>query len=68
MQREAEKEVNKIKKQNAKLKTINKVDVKIVTARMQFLKWLFRITLQKKTHFFNGAIATEKNVELIIIN
>ena len=50
LQREAEKEGNKIKKQNAKLRNsgifgrsienpINKIDVKTATTGKQYLKW-----------------------------
>ena len=53
LQREAEKEGNKIKKQNSKLRNkaifgksienpIYKVDVKIVTTKNQYLRWSFR--------------------------
>ena len=53
MQTEAEKEGDKIKKQNAKLRnnamfgksikiSMNKVDVNIVITRKQYLKWSFR--------------------------
>ena len=59
MRTEAEKEGNKIKKQNTKLRSIailienpvNKVNVKIVTTRKQYLKWSFRPTLNEKNNF-----------------
>ena len=70
MRREAEKEGNKIKKQNTKLRSIailienpmNKVNVKIVTTRKQYLKWSFRPTFKREKQFCNGtrAIKTEK--------
>ena len=52
LQREAKKEVNKIKKQNAKLRNnskfgklienpVKKVDVKVVATRKKHLKWSF---------------------------
>ena len=67
MQREAEKECNKIKRQNAKLRTasifgksiknpINKVNVKIVTSRKQYLRWLSTTTFKREKQFRNGAI------------
>ena len=70
MQREAEKEGNKIIKQNAKLRNnatfgkltenpMNKIDVKIVTTRRP-LKWSFRPTFNRAKQFNNGATAIEK--------
>ena len=67
MQREAEKECNKIKTQNAKLRTtsifgksiknpVNKVNVKIVTSRKQYLRWLSTTTFKREKQFRNGAI------------
>ena len=67
MQREAEKECNKIKRQNAKLRTtsifgksiknpVNKVNVKIVTSRKQYLRWLSTTTFKREKQFRNGAI------------
>ena len=71
LQREAEKEGNKIKKQNAKLRnnatfgksienSMNKLDVTIVTRRKQYLKWSFRPTIKREKPF--------RNVALISIN
>ena len=79
MPREAEgKEGNKIKKQNIKLRNnvifgksienpMNKVDVKIVTARKQYLKGLFRPTCKREKQEWsvmecncNEAISIEK--------
>ena len=59
MQREAEKEGNKIKKQNAKLRNngifgrsienpINKIDVKTATTGKQYLKWWFGPTFERE--------------------
>ena len=72
MRRQAEREDNKIKKQNAKLRTnaifgqlienpMNKVDVITETTRKQYLKWWFRLTLKREKHFRNGAIAIKKD-------
>ena len=58
LRRESEKEGNKIKKQNSKLRNnsifgksienpVNKVDVKIVTTRKQYLKWSSRPTFKR---------------------
>ena len=71
MRREAEKESNKIKTQNAKLQNnaifgrslenpVNKVDVKTVNTRKQYLKGIFRPAFKKEKHFRDGAIAIEK--------
>ena len=46
---------------------INKVHVKIVTNRKQYLKWLFRTTF-KKGKFCNEAIAIEKKKHKINFN
>ena len=70
-QGEAEKEDSKIKKQNAKLRnnavfgksienSMNKVDVKIVTTRRQWLEWSFRPTFKREKQFRSGAIAVQK--------
>ena len=79
MPREAEKKGDKIKNQNAKLRNnaifgksienlMNKIDVKIVTTRKQYLKWSFRSTLKRKQLFHNGAITIEKEKYRIIFN
>ena len=73
MQREAEKEGSKIKKQNVKLRNnaifgkstetpLNKVDAKFVTTRKQYLKWSFRPTFKREKQLCNGAITIKKNV------
>ena len=53
---------------NAKFKSVenpvNKIGVKIMTIRKQYLKWSFRPTFKRQKQFCNGTIATEnKNVE-----
>ena len=66
-----EKEGNKIKKQNAKLRNgatcgklvenpLNKVDVNIVTTRKKYLKWSFRPTFKREKQFRKGFIANKK--------
>ena len=49
---------------------MNKVDVKIVTTRKQYLKWLFRPTFKREKQFRNSVISIKKkiNLELILIN
>ena len=70
-QREAEKEGNKIKRQNAKSRhnailgkltenSMKKIDVKILTTRKQYLKWSFRTIFKREKQFHNGAIVMEK--------
>ena len=65
MQAEAEKEGDKIKKQNAKLRnnaifgksikiSMNKVDVNIVITRKQYLKWSFRSAFKKIAKWSNS--------------
>ena len=65
MQIEAEKEGDKIKKQNAKLRnnaifgksikiSMNKVDVNIVITRKQYLKWSFRSAFKKIAKWSNS--------------
>ena len=39
---------------------MNKVDVKIVTTRKQYLKWSFRPTFKREKQFDNGAMAIGK--------
>ena len=70
-QREAEKECNKTKKQNAELRNyaifgkfkenpVNKVDVKIGTTSKQYLQWLFQPSFKRDKKFRNGATAIKK--------
>ena len=70
-QREAEKERNKTKKQNAELRNyaifgkfkenpVNKVDIKIRTTRKQYLQWLFQPSFKRDKQFRNGATAIKK--------
>ena len=65
MQREADKESNKVKKQNAKLRKnaifgksienpMNKLDVETVTTRKQYLKWSFIPTFKRGKQFRMG--------------
>ena len=79
MRREAEKEGNKIKMQNAKLRSkaifgksiknpMNKVEVKIVITRKQYFKWSFRPAFKLKKLFRNGAIAIEKEKFRVNLN
>ena len=62
LQREAEKEDNQIKKQKPKLRNnalfgrlienpMNKIDLKIVITRKQYLKWSFRPTFKSDKQF-----------------
>ena len=71
LQREAEKECNKINKQNAKLRNnaifcksienlMNKVDMEIFITRKQYLKWSFRPTFKREKQFCDETIAREK--------
>ena len=39
---------------------MNKVQVKMMTTRKQYLKWSFRLKFKKEKKFRNGAIATKK--------
>ena len=79
MTREVGKEGNKIKKQNVKLRKnalfgnsvenpINKVVVKLVTTRKQYLKRPFRPTLKREKQFRNGIVAIEKEKCRIYLN
>ena len=67
MPKEAEKESNKIKKENAKLKrnaifgkwleiTMNKVDLKIVTTTGQYLKQPFSAIFKREKRYRNEVI------------
>ena len=47
---------------------MNKVDVKIVTARKQYLKWSFKPTFPKEKQFSNGAITVGKEKCRIYLN
>ena len=47
---------------------MNKVDVKIVTTRKQYLKGLFRLTFKKEKGFRNVAIAIKKEKCRINLN
>ena len=71
MGRKAEKEDNKIKKRNVKLRNnaifgksienpMNKVEVKIVTTRKRYLKLSFIPSFKREKQFRNGAIAIKK--------
>ena len=71
MPKEAEKESNKIKKENAKLKrnaifgklleiTMNKVDLKIVTTTKQYLKQPFSAIFKREKQYRNEVIAIKK--------
>ena len=43
---------------------MNKVDVKVVATRKQYLEWSFRPTFKRKTQFKNGKIISKnKNAE-----
>ena len=42
------------------VKSMNKVDVKIMTTRKQYTKWSFRPTLKREKQLCNGAIARKK--------
>ena len=79
MQKKAEKEANKVKKQNSKLRNnaifgksienpMSKVDLKIVTTREQCLKWSFGLTFKGKKPFLKGAIPIEKEKCRISVN
>ena len=79
LRREAEKEDNKMKRQNSILRNnvvfgksietpINKVDTKIGTTRKQYFKWSFRPTCERGKQFHNGAIAIEKGKYRINFN
>ena len=79
LRREAEKEDNKMKRQNSILRNnvvfgksietpINKVDTKIGTTRKQYFKWSFRPTFERGKQFHNGAIAIEKGKYRINFN
>ena len=72
MRRKAAKKGNKIKKQNAKLRSnaifgklienlMNKADIKILTNRKQYLKWPFGLSFKRENYFRNEAIAIEKD-------
>ena len=39
---------------------MNKVDVKMMTTKKQYLKWSFRPISQREKQFSNGTIAVEK--------
>ena len=39
---------------------MNKVDVKMMTTKKQYLKWSFRPISQREKQFHNGTIAVEK--------
>ena len=71
MGRKAEKEGNKIKKRNAKLRNnaifgksienpMNKVEIKIVTTRKRCLKLSFIPSFKREKQFRNRAIAIKK--------
>ena len=71
LQRNADKEGNKIKNQNAKLKSsvifgksienlMNKVDLNIVTTSKQYFKQSFRPAFKREKQFRNGAIVGKK--------
>ena len=75
MRREAENEGNKIKKQNAKLRSnaifgrsienpINKVDVKIVTIRKQYLRWSFNGVTLLFEHSLNQVFSHPRENQL----
>ena len=79
MWREAEKEGNKIKKQNAKLKInaifgksienpVNNVDVKILTTIEQYLKWSFIWTFKREKKTCHGVMAIKKEKCRINLN
>ena len=79
MTREVGKEGSKIKKQNVKLRKnslfgnsvenpINKVVVKFVTTRKQYLKRPFRPNLKREKQFRNGIVAIEKEKCRIYLN
>ena len=80
MRRETEKESNKIKMQNAKLRNnaiigksfenpMNKADIKIVKKNSkQHLKWSFRSTFKGEKLFHNGAIAIKEGKCRINLN
>ena len=71
LQRNADKEGNKIKNQNAKLRNsaifrksienlMNKVDLNIVTTSKQYFKQSFRPAFKREKQFRNGAIVGKK--------
>ena len=75
-QREAEKEGNKTKKQNAKLRNYaifgkfkenpaNKVDVKIGTTRKQYLQWLFQPSFKRDNFVMEQQLLKKKNFNQI---
>ena len=77
MWKEAEKETNKIKKQNSKLRNsaifgksienpMNKIGLNIMTTRKQCSKWSFRPSFKRERQFRNGAMAIEKEKYRII--
>ena len=75
-QREAEKECNKTKKQNAELRNYaifgkfkenpaNKVDVKIGTTRKQYLQWLFQPSFKRDNFVMEQQLLKKKNFNQI---
>ena len=79
MQREAEKEGEKIKNENVRLRNnaifgksienpMKKFDITIVTTKKQYLKWSFRPPFKRKKRFRNGAIAIRKEKCRINLN
>ena len=47
---------------------MKRIDVKIVTTRKQYLKWLFRVILKREKQCRNGAIAMKKEKCQINLN
>ena len=79
MRKHAEKEGTKTKRQYSELRKnalfgkstenpLNETDLKIVTSRKQYLKWLFRPTFRRKTQIPNGSIVIEKEKFRIRLN
>ena len=77
LRKQEEKEGNKIKNGNAKLRnndafgkslenSVNKLDVKIVISRKKYLKWSFRLIFRREKQLGNGLITKDFHFNYVI--